>query len=275
MGIAEVTAIVENSGNALFDRALWGIDWIDLGGTVLVDSYDPALGPYGGTNVGNNGALGSNGYITANGTPEIKGDVAFFDPDNSTIKDCKTCTVTGDFIELQEKRVFPPIPDFTVGSSNINKTTSGTQTISPGKYGAVTIKKGTLLLNPGVYYFDSIEDSANGHLEIAGETTIFVKSALDLGGSGVMNSTGDPTKMTIYYSGSSEMKIHGNPEAFLEVYAPKAPVKFVGTSDFFGSFIGKTVTIQGNPEVHFDEGCLNDNLIQRSFRLISWSQNTY
>jgi len=273
MGVSEITGVVENSGNALFDRALWGIDWVQLGGTVLIDSYDPAFGPYGGANIGDNGAIGSDGYITANGTVDIQGDVAYFDAANSNIS--STCTVTGDIINLQEKREFPPIPSFTVGATNITKNSTGTTTINPGAYGTVNVKKGELLLSPGTYYFDSISDSANGHIAISGNTTIYVKTNLDLGGSGVFNPTGDPTLLTVYYSGTSEAKIHGNPEAFVEIYAPNAPMKLVGTSDFYGSFVGKTVTIQGTPKVHFDEGCLNEHLIQRPFRIINWSQNVY
>ncbi len=272
LGIAQITAVIENSGNSLFDKALWGIDWVQLGGTVLIDSYDPALGPYGGTNIGYNGAVGSNGYVTTNGDVLVKGDVAFYDDDNSNVS---PSNVTGNIIQLQEQRVFPPIPDFPVGTSNLTKSTTGTTTLSPGSYGNINIKKGTLLLSPGIYYFNSITDSASGSLAISGDTTIFVKTACDLGGSGVLNPTGNPTQLTIYYRGTSEMKVHGNPQAFLEVYAPNAPLTFVGTSDFWGSFIGKTATVQGTPEIHFDEGCLNDNLIQRQFRIISWSQDVY
>jgi hypothetical protein len=72
--------VVENSGNALFDRALWGIDALDLGGTMLVDSYDPKLGAYGGSNIWKNGSVGPNGSVALNGTSlEVQGtpDVHF------------------------------------------------------------------------------------------------------------------------------------------------------------------------------------------------------
>jgi hypothetical protein len=106
-------------------------------------------------------------------------------------------------------------------------------------------------------------------------TTIFVKSALDLGAQGITNPNGDPTRLNIFYSGTSEMKIHGGPEAFVEVYAPNAPLKMVGNAAFYGSFIGRSVTVQGTPDVHFDEGCLQENLIQRPFRLMTWSRDLY
>jgi hypothetical protein len=279
LGTAEITAIVENSGNALFDRALWGIDGLDLGGTVLVDSYDPKLGPYGGTNIGSEGSVGSNMTVSATGSVDIKGDLAFGPTGSYT--HAGNPTVTGDIIQLAEPRYFPPIPDFSaqVGTTNLNPK-NGTTTINPGSYGAIDIgAKGVLALNPGVYYFDSIKQAATGSLQINGnlstDTTIFVKSSLDLSGQGVVNLNGDPTRLTIYYAGTSEMKIAGGASAFVEVYAPNSPLRFVGTSDFFGSFIGKTVAIQGTPEVHFDEGCLEKNLLQRPFRLVTWSKNAF
>jgi len=137
-----------------------------------------------------------------------------------------------------------------------------------------------LALNPGTYYFDSISEAATGSLQINGDlsttTTIFVKTSLDLSGQGVVNLNGDPTRLTINYAGSNQAKIAGGASAFVELYAPNAPLQLVGTSNFFGSFIGKTVQVQGTPDVHFvDEGCLEKNLLQRQFRLISWSKNSF
>jgi Tfp pilus assembly protein PilX len=273
LGMAQITAIIENSGNAMFDRAFWGIDSIDLGGTVLVDSYDPALGSYGGTNIGNNGAIGSNGSVSTNGNVTIKGDVAFGPA--GTFTEGGGTVVTGDIIHLSEPHYFPPIPSFSVGTTDYNPK-NGTTTLNPGSYGSVTIgAKGILALNPGVYYFDSITENSTGQLTISGPTTIFVKTDLDLSGQGVANPLGDPTKLTIFYSGTNEMSITGGASAYVEVYAPNAPLKAVGNSDFFGSFIGKTVTVQGTPQMHFDEGCLKEHLFQRPFRLMTWSQDIY
>ncbi len=286
LGSAQITAVMENSGNALFDRALWGINSLDLGGTVLVDSYDPKLGPYGGTNIGSNGAIGSNGTVTVNGTGvEIKGDLAYGPTGSFT--HTGSPTVTGNILQLPAPRYFAPIPTFSVGTATPTYTESGqgndktyASTITPGAYGDVSIPaKGVLTLVPGVYYFNSITEASSASLQIQGglgtDTTIFVKNSLDLSGQGVVNLNGDPTRLTIYYSGSNPMKVAGGASAFVEVYAPNSPMQLVGTSNFYGSFIGQTVTIQGTPEVHFDEGCLERNLVQRPFRLISWSKNAF
>jgi Tfp pilus assembly protein PilX len=277
LGTAQLTAVMENSGNALFDRALWGIDALDLGGTVLVDSYDPDLGPYGGTNIGSQGSVGSNATVTVNGAVTIKGDLAYGPSGSSNIS--SNSTVTGSIIQLPAPRYFPPIPSFSVGTTNLNPK-NGTTTINPGYYGAITIgAKGILALNPGVYYFDSITEAATGSLQINGsldqDTTIFVKTSLDLSGQGVVNLNGDPTRLTVYYAGTDTLKVAGGASAFVEVYAPNSPLQLVGTSNFYGSFIGKTVAVGGTPDIHFDEGCLEKNLLQRPFRLISWSKNSF
>ncbi len=275
MGVSRIEAVIENSGNALFDKALWGIDSVDLGGTVLVDSYDPALGNYNvTTNRGEQGSVGSNGSVSAIGTVDIYGDLAFGPLGSYTPG--PNITVTGTVTQLPEERYFPPIPDFTIPAGSPDYAPQNTTvTLDPGVYGALDIKnKGTIKLNPGVYYIDSIAEAARGTLEITGHTTLFVKSGLDLSGQGVINPLGDPTELTIYYDGTSQAKFTGGSTAYMEVYAPEADVELTGNADFYGSFIGKTLQLTGTPQVHFSLGCLNDNLMERPFRVLSWTQKT-
>ncbi len=275
LGISQITAMIENSGNALFDRALWGINSVTLGGTVVIDSYDPALGPYGGSNIGNMGAIGSNGSVSANGNISVMGDLAFGPAGSYT--HTGNATVSGDIIQLSTPHYFPPVPAFGVGTTNYTVNNHGSLTLNPGSYGSITIQ-GTLQLHPGTYYIDQMTEGAQGTLEILNEpgtTTIFVKSALNLSGQGVVNQGGDPTKLTLIYSGTSEFDMVGGSGFYGEVYAPNATIKLVGNSQFYGAFIGKTVTDGGTPNIHFNEGCLKQNLIQRPFRLITWSQSSY
>ncbi|MEJ2110505.1 MAG: pilus assembly PilX N-terminal domain-containing protein, partial [Acidobacteriota bacterium] len=223
LGISNIEAIIENSGNALFDRALWGIDDTDLGGTVLVDSYDPALGNYDPvTNRGEDGSVGSNGSVSAVGTVDIYGDLAY--GPTGSYSAGPNITVTGDTTQMAEERYFPPIPPFDIpaGSTSYSPINSDV-TLSPGTYGSLNIRNNaTISLEPGTYYIDEIAQAATGTLEITGETTLFVKSGLDLDGMGVINPSGDPTQLTIYYDGTSEASFVGGSSSFMEVYAPEA-----------------------------------------------------
>jgi Tfp pilus assembly protein PilX len=74
LAVSRIEAIIENSGNAFFDRGLWGIDELTAGGDVTVDSFDPSKGVWDAiTNNGYRGSIGSNGVITSNGTLRSRG----------------------------------------------------------------------------------------------------------------------------------------------------------------------------------------------------------
>ncbi len=272
LGTARITAVIENSGNAMFDRALWGINSVDLGGTMMIDSYDPDLGPWdAATNSGNLGAIGSNGNVAVRGTADVHGDLAY--GPGATYSIGGSARVTGQKIQLAEPRYFPPIPPFSVDTSkDVEVKNKHPQTINPGLYGTIDVKD-ALTLNPGTYYIDELNVTTNGQIIISDKTTLFVKTSLTMEGQGVANTSWDPTKLTINYSGTSDVKMTGGSQAYVEVYAPNAELQLHGNADFFGSFIALDVVVIGGPKIHFSEGCLNDHLIQRPFRLITWSQN--
>jgi Tfp pilus assembly protein PilX len=272
LGTVRITAVIENSGNAMFDRALWGINSVDLGGTMMIDSYDPDLGPWdAATNSGNLGAIGSNGTVAVGGTADVHGDLAY--GPGATYSIGGSANVTGQKIQLAEPRYFPPIPPFSVDTSNdISVKPGKSATINPGLFGSINVK-GDLTLNPGTYYIDELSVTSNGQIIISDKTTLFVKTNLDMEGQGVANTSWDPTKLTINYSGTNDVKMTGGSQAYVEVYAPNSELQLHGNADFFGSFIALDVVVIGGPKIHFSEGCLNDHLIQRPFRLITWSQN--
>jgi Tfp pilus assembly protein PilV len=272
LGIARITAVIENSGNALFDRALWGINSVDLGGTMEIDSYDPDLGPWNAaTNSGDLGAIGSNGTVDVGGTAEVHGDMAY--GPSATYSITGGASVSGDIIHLAAPRFFPPIPAFSVGAANVSVNPGNSASISPGDFGDITVK-GTLTFGPGTYYIDELQVTSQGQIVISDKTTLFVKTSLQMEGQGVANTSWDPTKLTINYAGTTQVKMTGGSQAYVEVYAPYAELQLNGNMDFFGSFIALDVSITGGPKVHFSEGCLQDHLLQRPFRLINWSQNT-
>ncbi|MBN1567386.1 MAG: pilus assembly PilX N-terminal domain-containing protein [Acidobacteria bacterium] len=272
LGIARITAIIENSGNALFDRALWGINSVDLGGTMEIDSYDPFLGPWNAaTNSGDLGSIGSNGNVDVGGTADIHGDMAYGPTASYSIGG--TASVTGDIIHLAAPRYFPPLPSFSVGTTDVSVNPSDTVSISPGDFGDITVK-GTLTFAPGTYYIDELAVTAGGQIVISDRTTLFVKTSLQMEGQGVANTSWDPTRLTVNYAGTTQVKMTGGSEAYVEVYAPNAELQLNGNADFFGSFIAYDISVTGGPKVHFSEGCLQDHLLQRPFRLINWTQNT-
>jgi len=274
MGVSRIEAVIENSGNALFDRGLWGIDSLTGNGGVVVDSFDPAKGLWDeDTNNGDRGSIGSNLDIVSNGNIEVNGDVGY-GPLGSYTVNGGAGIVTGGTYKLPEPRYFPPLPDFTVGSTTINATS--TTSLSPGLYGTLRMNNGDVAtLSGGTYYFDDIA-MTGGAIVVTGPVTIYVKSGLSIAGQGIIHPVGtDPQDVKILYSGTSTASLVGGSEAFIELYAPEATVTLGGGGEHHGSFIGKDLVIGGDAHIHFNEGKDQNNLIQRPFRVLSWSQKTF
>ena len=270
LGIARITATIENNGDAFFDRALWGITEVNLTGTSAIDSYDPTK-PM--PNSGNLGDVGSNVMVRGTGSMIIKGNVACgpggdinVDPDS----------VTGDFIRLGQDRVFPPINDFTVGSGKtmVNNKDTYTLASSQNPYGTITVH-GTLIIPAGDWYIDSLDVQAAATIIVSGTARLFVKSGLSMAGTAVANDPSHPESLTVFYKGTGDAKWTGSSSISASIYAPNAPLHLAGGSDFYGSFIGNTVDANGGAKIHFDQGSLKRNLLLRPFRIITWSYNSY
>jgi hypothetical protein len=276
LGTAQITATIENSGNTIFDRALWGKRYVDLVGTSLIDSYDSRF-PYNAvTNHGYLGAIGTNGDLRGTNNAEVRGDVAYGSSGAITIDPSQ---VTGSIIQLTQPRIFPPVPTFSVGSGSTTIQSNNPQTLSPSAYGNIRVQ-GDLTLQPGDYYIDSLTVTGQGRILLDGSTRLFVKSGFDVQGLGFVNATGNPCNLSIFYeqqgtSNADTAKLAGSATVAIQYYGPGAPLVLTGGSEYFGSFIADTVDANGGTAIHFSEGSLNQNIIPRPFRLVNWSQNSY
>ena len=68
----------------------------------------------------------------------------------------------------------------------------------------------------------------------------------------------DASMLQFVYGGTAEIKMAGNSGAAATVYAPNAKVTLVGTSDLYGSVLGKTIEIKGNMNIHYDRRLQHD-----------------
>jgi hypothetical protein len=280
LGISQITATIENSGSAFFDRALWGKNSVDLRGAMLIDSYDPGLGVWSeGNNQGYNGAIGSNHLVEMGGNSKVYGDVGI--GPTGTIN--PGGTVTGDTIRLSKDREFTPIEDFLVGNQNVTVAANDVTTIRNNgnhRFDTITVRgdlifEGGTATQPAEYYIDSLRQTGQGKIIINGYTRLYVKSNLVLTGQGIVNYGSDPSQLEIWYSGSSAVTMEGGSSAYVELYAPDADITLRGNTDFSGSFIGNNVTASGGARIHFSNGNLRTPLIKRPFRVITWSQDSY
>ena len=278
MGTSEISAIVENSGSPFWGKALWARTDITLSGPSYVDSYDSSYGAYGGTNTGNNGDIGTNGAssadkITLSGSSTIFGSV--YRGPSGTFSSWDTpagsISVKGTLTNGQPK-TFPTIPSFSVNTTNVTAPAS----ITAGTYGVV--KNGNsannLTFGCGTYYIDQLVLSGGSSLTLTSgcNTTLFVKTKVDLSGGSVANPTQDPSLFQIFYPGTTQVAISGTSGFYGAVYAPNAQITLSGASNFYGSFMGNAIVITGGGSVHYDGGLKKQFLTPLPYRIITWTQ---
>ena len=256
------------------------------------------------------GNVGANGNLAENGSPTtIYG--TFSSPDTgvgncsggnvSAWTDNGNAQVAGGLVKLPQIVTFPlPVitapqpgaPDESVKTGDITTMpfTCG-MTLAPSAtgYGDITLNgQGVLCLTPGVYNINSISDAgANTGVVIVpyttgpltgqyGQVVLNVTgngqtTPISLTGNGLQNPTLNPADLQINYAGSGDVKIAGNSESALVVYAPNANITLTGGSDFFGAVLGRTVTDAGGTAIHYDRNLSKNTYIVSNFMLDSFS----
>lgn len=283
--LEEVTAIMEQqvvstSTYAVFTNANQ-CGSVRLTGGSSTDSYDsstmtlsngaPVTDPYGG-NVGSNGNLNESGGAVIYGTFSTPrtgvGSCANGSTDAWT--DSGRATVTGGLVQLSQPldnpTPFIPPP----GTTNI----SGSQTITPGSYGDITLTSWDTLHvtpnangTPAIYNVNSISETAQASIildPIPGTTppqygpVIFNitgnnnSSPLTLTGQSLANPTFDPSLFIFNYAGTGTITLTGGSAAAFVFYGPNSNVSIAGHAAIYGSVIASTYTDVGGAALHFD-----------------------
>jgi Tfp pilus assembly protein PilX len=68
----------------------------------------------------------------------------------------------------------------------------------------------------------------------------------------------DASMLQFIYAGSTEIDLRGNSAAAATFYAPNAPVVFNGTTDLYGSVLGRTINNVGSASLHYDRRLMHD-----------------
>lgn len=227
-----------------------GINSVEMQGSAETDSYDSRKGSYASQAKGAKGDVCSNGSIELKGSVDVNGS-AITGPGGSVNG---SSHVSGE-IKTNEKTVkFPTVDSSSAQSQNNNSAASGNIGNGINLNG-----HSTLTLQPGTYYINgNVNINGGASIAISGPTSIYITGTLDMGGGGFANSTLAPSNLRIYLLGSSA-KLRGNSSLYAIVYGPNCDIELSGTPDIYGAVIGKTLDVQGNPGLHYDEA-LNADL---------------
>lgn len=265
MGIRETDVSREAvaSGGSGRCAGIWGIEGVTTVGSIVTDSYDSTLGPYGEGNRNANGDLCSCEDVRMNGAFEVNGDVmhgAGYEFDQRGVSgqvwgivgetSCTTFTSDADFGYAMLNH----------DNESIGPTSDGNDPFRPGNTWDLRIQsQDSITLNGGTYYFDSARLAGQSRIYVTAPSVIYITGDAVLTGGGIVNVTQDPANLLIYSEGSS-LSLRGGAGFHGAIFAPDTDVAVQGTSDFFGMIVGRTVHIQGDGEIHVDEALVRDLL---------------
>ncbi|WP_428940110.1 DUF7305 domain-containing protein [Fontivita pretiosa] len=225
---------------------LVGIDSVALSGVARIDSYNSADGSYDPSRAGDKTVVVSNGNITVGSACTIYGE-AHPGPGASLIG---AASVTGSTAPLPAPLSFPmPSVDPDYNNAPIASYLTAANDLDMGG-------KKTYTLNTGVYSVRNVSLAGTANLRVRGQVTLYVSGSLLLNGTvDVQSERPGDFKIRMTAPGTS-VSIGGNSALYADLYAPASTVTISGTGDFFGTVVGKTLSVIGRAGIHYDESTM-------------------
>jgi Flp pilus assembly protein TadG len=232
-----------------------GLNSIDISGGSYTDSWNSGS-TYSAGSAGSQGNVCSNGTISLSGgltkvngnaTPGIGYSVTA--SGGSTVTGTTTAETTAlSYAAVNSTAASTTNNNSSIGVDNKNKSvyTNGT--------GVFNISGGdTITIPAGTYYFSSVTISGGSTVTFgSGQTTIYCTGNWDTSGGSMVNPGSVPSNLKVYVQGSKTV-LSGSAQMYAVVYAPASDItRSGGSSAFFGSMIGKSLTLSGGGGLHYD-----------------------
>jgi len=271
---------LEKESSGVFSRGIFGSTNVDIKNNVLIDSYDSRLGPYGGSNKGEDGDVASNLYVRLKNNAKVKGSASVSTGDEDDIEVKNNAKIYGEKNYSAEERILPPvdIPNDLEKLSYPEQgdpRISGNYTLSDGIFEVSSNKAATI--SGGDFRFKEFIISNNGKVNITNNIRLYVEEKFELknntklnlsnpaelyiGTEGEMvvknnaklNSQGNATDLGIYIASNKDQEFKNNSVTFYGViYAPSAKIKISNNVKMFGDIVAKCIDAENNAKIHYD-----------------------
>jgi hypothetical protein len=287
-----------------FDQAIMSVGIVDLTNqNIVVDSYDSSdstkstNGLYDPAKRQQNGDIATDGQLIEAGNAQIYGDVA---TNAGTVSGA--ANITGvertDFYQEPIPIGAPSWSSWNASPSSVTGTTTITASATKGsaasRYALTSVslsgsKTLTVAGNPDgsqtyveIYVTGDISVSGTGQIVVQpGVTaTIYFAGNVDITGNGVLNSNNQPGDVMLYgiqppTDTSEHVNFGGNSQITASIYAPGHDVTVNGggtNGHVYGSIVGKTVTMTGVSNLHYDERLGSTGVIN-NYKIVSWFED--
>jgi hypothetical protein len=265
---------------------------------IVIDSYDSRSdakstnGLYDPAKRQQHGNIATDGNLINAGNAQIYGDVA---TNSGTVTG--TAGITGqqrtdfyqDAISVGAPSGFPATVT-TVDRATTLSGAGGTQ-LSPVRYTVSSVAlngNGNLTLGDAsggyveIYVTGSIAVTGNSQITLSPnvKAKIYFAGNVSIAGNGVVNSNNQPGDLQLYGikppdNVTQTVSLGGNAQLTAALYAPDANVTVNGggsTGHVFGSFVGKTVVMNGVTNLHYDEALSTGGLVT-NYKIVSWFED--
>jgi hypothetical protein len=287
-----------------FDQAIMSVGIVDLTNqNIVVDSYDSSdptkstNGVYDVAKRQENGDVVTDGQLIDAGNARIYGDVA---TNAGTVSGVANITGT-ERTDFYQEPIPVGAPSWSATNSSVttvNGTTTITAAATQGSAASRYVLTGislsggktlTVAGNPDgsqtyveIYVTGDISVSGTGQILIQPgvSATIYFAGNVDISGNGVLNSNNQPGDLMLYGiqppDGATEhVNFGGNSQITASVYAPGHDVTVNGSGTnghVYGSIVGKTVTMTGVSNLHYDESLGTTGMIN-NYKIVSWFED--
>lgn len=290
-----------------FDLAILSVGALDLTDqNIVIDSYDSrdstksTGGLYDVNKRQQNGDIATDGNIINAGNARIYGDVS---TNAGTVTGVANVTgqTRNDFYQDPIPVGAPswpsvnpsPNPATVNGTASLAASSANGSQASRYNLSAITLSGNQVLTLSGnadgspsyieIYVTGDVNATGNAQVILAPgvKAKIYFAGNVTIAGNGVVNSNNQPGDLLLYGitpadNSARSMQIGGNSLLSAAVYAPAFDVQINngGTrGSVFGSFVGKTVKMNGVTDLHYDEA-LGDGGAINSYKIASWFEDT-
>ena len=275
-----------------FAQGVFGNTSLSLSNNAVVDSYDSTLGPYGGSNVGQNAYVGSRQIINLSNNAVVNGNAYVTGPGGINLGNGAVITGSQNYnYSFNEPLDSSPLPPVTIpttlsslaypvqGDSRISGSytlSNGRLTLSNNATATITVPSG----GNGNFNFQRIVLSNGSRLNVVGATKFYVQSILTLSNNSRMqwssssscvmylgtscaatfannsilsNLSGNPANMQIYSASSNTLTFSNNAQALsMVLYAPNASVILSNNAQAYGGIVANNLILANNALFHYD-----------------------
>ena len=267
-----IEVLIKSQYASAFRYAAFANNSVTLNSNAKTDSYDSSLGAYDPNNPNHNGDVGTNGTsVVLDSNAQIDGDTGTGPGGSVTLESNAVVTgqITND-INRELSSVEVPSSLVNLGSGGNYSENSGSHTISSGdyQYNSFTLDSNAEVIIDGqvnLYLTAAdisfnLESNSEIKLNPGAKLIIYVDGKYGVNSNAKVNAGGLPTNVIVYstYSGSGDgVGLDSNGDFNGAIYAPDARISLNSNAKVYGSVVGKTVDIDSNAKIHYDENLVN------------------